>query len=129
MSRPLPVWLVATAALAVALAIWVIAVPVAGIELRAGTPPQTIGVASVAVTTLVVTLAAWGVRALLRRRRPVAWWLTCAIVLLVSLLGPLGASSAGAVAALMSLHLAVGAVLALGLDPRRSRHQVTARVP
>ncbi|KQY46604.1 DUF6069 family protein [Cellulomonas sp. Root137] len=129
MSRPLPVWLVATAALAVALAIWVIAVPVAGIELRAGTPPQTIGVASVAVTTLVVTLAAWAVRALLRRRTPVAWWLTCAIVLLISLLGPLGASSRAAVGTLLALHLAVGAVLALGLDPRRSRQRLPARVP
>ena len=128
MSRPLPVWLVGAAALAVALALWVIAVPVAGVELRAGTPPQSIGIASVVVTTLVVTLAAWGVRTLLRRRTPVAWWLTCGIVLLVSLLGPLGATSPAATGTLLALHLGVGAVLALGLDPRRARDRAPAPV-
>jgi hypothetical protein len=125
MSRPIPVWLVAVTATALAVAIWALAVPVAGIDLEAGRPAQTIGVAAVVATTLVVTLGAWGVRVLLRRRTPVAWWLTCGVVLLVSLLGPLGASSAAAMGTLLALHLTVGTVLAVGLDPRRAR----ARTP
>ena len=127
MSRPIPVWLVGVTALALALAIWVLAVPVAGVDLTAGSPPQTIGAAAVVATTVVATLGAWGVRALLRRRTPVAWWLTCGLVLLVSLLGPLGATSPAAVGTLVALHLTVGTVLAVGLDPRRAR--VPAPVP
>ncbi|WP_315096273.1 DUF6069 family protein [uncultured Cellulomonas sp.] len=127
MSRPIPVWLVALTATVLALAVWVLAVPVAGIELVAGTPVQTIGAASVVVATLVVTLGAWAVRTLLRRRRPAAWWLTCAVVLAVSLLGPLGAATPAAVGTLLALHLTVGAVVAVGMDPRRAR--VRRRVP
>lgn len=121
MSRPIPVWLVGLTALVLAVAIWVLAVPVAGVDLAAGRPPQTIGVAAVVATALVATLGAWGVRALVRRRTPVAWWLTCGIVLLVSLLGPLGATSPAAMGTLLALHLTVGTILAVGLDPRRAR--------
>ncbi|WP_456787729.1 DUF6069 family protein [Cellulomonas sp. P5_C5] len=121
MSRPVPVWLVAVTATALALAVWVLAVPVGGVDLAAGTPPQTVGAVSVVVATLVVTLGAWGVRTILRRRAPVAWWLTCGIVLAVSLLGPLGGTSPAAVGTLVALHLAVGATVAVGLDPRRAR--------
>ena len=64
---------------------------------------------------------AWGVRTLLRRRPPVAWWLTCGVVLAVSLLGPLGGTSPAAVGTLVALHLVVGATVAVGLDPRRAR--------
>ena len=120
MSRPVPVWLVAVTATVLALAVWVLAVPVGGVDLSAGTPPQQVGAVAVVVTTLVVTLAAWGVRALLRRRSPLAWWLTCGIVLAVSLLGPLGGTSAAAVGTLVTLHLVVGTVVTVGLDPRRA---------
>ncbi|KQR17620.1 DUF6069 family protein [Cellulomonas sp. Leaf334] len=120
MSRPVPVWLVAVAATALALAVWVLAVPVAGVDLAAGTPARTVGAVSVVVTTLVVTLAAWGVRTLLRRRTPVAWWLTCGVVLAVSLLGALGGTSPAAVGTLVALHLVVGLTVAAGLDPRRA---------
>ena len=41
MNRPVPVWLVAVTATALALAVWVLAVPVAGVDLEAGAPPQT----------------------------------------------------------------------------------------
>jgi hypothetical protein len=126
MSRPIPVWLVAGTATILALAIWVLAVPVAGVDLEAGTPAQTVGAASVVVATLVVTLGAWGVRALVKNRTPVAWWLTCGIVLLVSLLGPLGATSAGAFGTLLALHLVVGGVVAVGLDPRHARVRTPA---
>ena len=121
MARPIPVWLVAVTATVLALVIWGLAVPVAGVDLEAGTPTQTIGAPAVVLTVLVVTLGAWGVRTLLRRRTAVAWWLTCGIVLLVSLLGPLGATSAAARATLLTLHLVVGTVIAVGLDPRRAR--------
>ncbi|MBO3102414.1 DUF6069 family protein [Cellulomonas fengjieae] len=125
MSRPVPVWLVAVAASALALAIWVLAVPVAGVDLVAGAPAQTVGAVSVLVATLAVTLAAWAVRTVLRRRSPTAWWLTCTIVLVISMLGPLGGASPAAVATLAALHVGVGAVVAVGLDPRRVR----ARTP
>lgn len=121
MNRPVPVWLVAVTATALALAVWVVAVPVAGVDLAAGAPPQTVGAASVVVTSLVVTLGAWGVRTLLRRRPPVVWWLTCGAVLAVSLLGPLGGTSPVAVGTLVALHLVVGSTVAVGLDPRRAR--------
>jgi purine-cytosine permease-like protein len=126
MSRPIPVWLVAVTATALALAIWVLAVPVAGLDLVAGTPPQTVGAVSVVVATLVVTLAAWGVRTLLRRRSTAAWWLTCTIVLALSLLGPLGGASPAATGTLAAMHLGVGAVIAVGLDPRRARVRTPA---
>lgn len=126
MSRPVPLWLVAVTATALALVIWVLAVPVAGVDLEAGSPAQTIGAASVVFTTLVAAGAAWGVGALLRRRTPVAWWVTCGIVLLVSLLGPLGGTSPAAVATLVVLHLAVGTVLAVGLEPRRAHPRTPA---
>ncbi|GEK22041.1 DUF6069 family protein [Cellulomonas xylanilytica] len=127
MNRPVPVWLVAVAATALALAVWVLAVPVAGVDLEAGTPPQAVEAVAVAVTTLVVTLAAWGVRTVLRRRAPVAWWVICAVVLVVSLLGPLGGTSPAAVGTLVALHLVVGTTVAVGLDPRRTR--ATTAVP
>lgn len=126
MSRPIPVWLVAVTATVLALAIWVLAVPVAGVDLVAGTPAQTVGAVSVVVATVVATLAAWAARALLRRRSPAVWYLTCTIVLAVSLLGPLGGASPAAVATLSAMHLVVGAVLALGLDPRRARVRTPA---
>ena len=124
MSRPVPVWLVAGTATVLALAVWVLAVPVAGVDLVAGTPAQTVGAASVALMAVVATLAAWGVRTVLRRRPPVVWWSTCVIVLLVSLLGPLGGASPAAVATLVTLHVVVGTTIAVGLDPRRARAQV-----
>ena len=127
MSRPVPVWLVAVTATVLALAVWVLAVPVAGVDLSAGTPPQQVGAVPVVVATLVATLAAWGVRTLLRGRTPVLWWLTCGVVLAISLLGPLGGTSAAAVATLAALHLVVGATVAVGLNPRRT--QVRGAVP
>ncbi|WP_456825684.1 DUF6069 family protein [Cellulomonas sp. P5_E12] len=121
MSRPIPVWLVAVTATALAVAIWVLAVPVAGVDLEAGQPPLTVGPASVVVVALVATLGGWAVRTWLKNRTPVAWWLTCGIVLLVSLLGPLGATTPAARGTLLTLHLVVGTVIAVGLDPRRVR--------
>lgn len=91
-------------------------------EVRSATGTQTVGVIAAVVAALVVGYAAWGVRALLGRllsRRADggerAWLVTCGVVLLVSLLGPLGAVTPAAVVLLAVEHLAVGATLALGL--------------
>ena len=121
MSRPIPVWLVATTATALAVAIWVLAVPVAGVELEAGQPALTVGLASIIAVAVAATLGGWAVRTWLKIRTPVAWWLTCGIVLLVSLLGPLGGTSPAARGTLLTLHLVVGTVITVGLDPRRAR--------
>ena len=79
---------------------------------------QTVGVVAAVVVTLVVGYVGWGVRALLGRLRSGgrrAWLVTCGVVLLVSLLGPLGAVTPGAVALLVVEHLTVGATLTLAL--------------
>ena len=57
MSRLIPVWLVGLTALVLAVAIWVLAVPVAGVDLGGGQPTQTVGVAAVVATTLVAPSA------------------------------------------------------------------------
>ncbi|MBD8078726.1 hypothetical protein IF651_06610 [Cellulosimicrobium arenosum] len=92
----------------------------AGVDVvaRTGTGTQDVGIVSVVVAALVVGYAGWGVRALLGllpSGGERAWLVTCAVVLLVSLLGPLGGVDAGAVGVLLSLHIGVGAALALGL--------------
>ncbi|MFF2267778.1 DUF6069 family protein [Cellulosimicrobium cellulans] len=121
--RRVPRWSVPLVAAVVAAAV-LLAGTALGVdpEVRTATGTQTVGVVAAAVTALVVGYAAWGVRALLGRlasRRPRrgerAWLVTCAVVLLVSLLGPLGAVTPAAVVLLAVEHLAVGLTLALAL--------------
>lgn len=117
--RRLPRRVVPLAAALAAAVVWA-AGTATGVELaaRSGTTTQDVGLGSVVVVALVVGYAGWGVRALLDRTRSGgerAWLVTCAVVLAVSLLGPLGAVSPGAGAVLATEHLAVGAVVALGL--------------
>ncbi|UKJ62652.1 hypothetical protein H1Q78_12910 [Cellulosimicrobium cellulans] len=121
--RRVPRWSVPLAAAVVAAVVLLVGTAL-GVdpEVRTATGTQTVGVVAAAVTGLVVGFAAWGVRALLGRlsaRRPrrgeLAWLVTCGVVLLVSLLGPLGATTPAAVALLAVEHLAVGATLALTL--------------
>lgn len=121
--RRVPRWSVPLVAAAVSVAVLLVGTAL-GVDpaVRAATGTQTVGLAAVIVATLVVGYAGWGVRALLGRllsRRPRggegAWLVTCGVVLLVSLLGPLGGVTPGAVALLVVEHVAVGAVLALGL--------------
>ena len=131
--RPVPVWSVVLVASAASLLVWGLAVPLAGVDLVVpdpqGSPGVTIGPALIVATAALATLAAWPVRAHLRLRagarsatgRPVGWWATCALVLVVSLAGPAGAGSAAAVVVLVLLHVVVGAVVVVGLDPRRTR--------
>ncbi|WP_435737290.1 DUF6069 family protein [Cellulosimicrobium sp. PMB13] len=121
--RRVPRWSVPLAAAVVAAAVWLVGTA-AGVDVgaRSGAATQEVGLGAVVVVTLVVGCAGWGVRALLGRLRAStpgrgerAWLVTCAVVLLISLLGPLGGASAGAVVVLLAEHLAVGAVVALGL--------------
>ncbi|MFR9779146.1 DUF6069 family protein [Micromonospora sp. MS34] len=105
------------AATAATLVVWIVAVPLAGVDLvaRTGGAEQTVTPVAVGVATLVVSLAGWGLLALLERftaRARAAWTVVALMVLLVSLLGPLGGGvGAAATLTLVGMHLAAGAVL------------------
>ncbi|WP_431914690.1 DUF6069 family protein [Nonomuraea jabiensis] len=109
---------------AAALAVWALAVPLAGAALtvRTGGGTQTIGPVSVIVASLAAGLAGWALLAILERRaaRPGRVWTIIALVVLVlSLSGPLtSAVGLAATLVLVLLHLAVGAVLVAGLARR-----------
>ncbi|MEU8071375.1 DUF6069 family protein [Micromonospora sp. NPDC048169] len=106
---------------AAALLGWVVAVPVAGVELiaRSGSTDQRVTPVAVVVSTLLAGLAGWALLAVLERltgRARSAWTVVAVLVLLVSLLGPLGGGVGGAAKlTLVALHLVVGAVLITGL--------------
>ncbi|WP_431877740.1 DUF6069 family protein [Micromonospora marina] len=113
--------LTVVAAAAVTLLGWVVAVPVAGVELaaRTGSAEQRVTPVAVVVSTLLAGLAGWALLALLERltaRARTVWTVVAALVLLVSLLGPLGGGAGSAAAlTLVALHLVAGAVLITGL--------------
>lgn len=117
--------LTVAAALGAAVLGWALLGPVAGLDLTVtvGDGQQRLGAAAVIVATLVVGLAGWGLRALLDRltaRARTVWTVIAAIVLAVSLLGPVGSAvGGGTVAALIGLHLLVGLVLLFGLRATR----------
>ncbi|MCP2342844.1 DUF6069 family protein [Actinomadura rupiterrae] len=110
-----------------ALAIWIIAVPVAGHDLtvRMGGGTRDVGAVAVVLASLLAGLAAWGLLAVLRRRTARGnrvWAITAMVVLGVSLAGPTNSGAGTATALiLMLLHFTVGVtlVLGLGLDRRR----------
>ncbi|WP_426593579.1 DUF6069 family protein [Cellulomonas sp. McL0617] len=118
-ARRVPVWSVVVAAPLIALVVWVLADPVAGVALAAGDPPVDIGPAAVAIVSVLAALAAWGVRSLFFRQRRTGWFVVCGAVLVVSLLGPLGAGSGAAALWLALMHVAVAAVVVPGLAPGR----------
>jgi hypothetical protein len=103
-------------------------VPLTGLDLVVRTgETRMVGGASVAVTSLVVALAALTTAAVLRRHatRPRRAFLgTSAAVLLLSLLGPLGATSTAGTLGLTLLHLVVATAvvpLVAGRLPARRR--------
>ncbi|TDE51527.1 hypothetical protein E1295_18155 [Nonomuraea mesophila] len=118
--RPLTV----VGASAAALAAWVLAVPVAGIELtaRMGAGVDQVGPAAVVVASLLAGLAGWALLAVLERftaRGGRIWTVVALTVLGLSLLGPLGSAvGTAATVVLLLLHLVVGAVLVPGLARR-----------
>jgi hypothetical protein len=117
--------LTVVAASTAALLGWAIAGPGLDLELavRQGAGVTTIDAGSVLAASLLAGLAAWGLTALAERlttqARP-AWLATAGIVLALSLAGPLlGGLTVAATVALVLMHLVVGAILMVGLVPRR----------
>jgi heme A synthase len=99
-----------------ALVVWAVADPLAGVNLQVGSgaAAQHVGPVMVGVISLLVSLAALGLLAVLERvtRRPRTVWLAVALfVLVLSLTGPLGAATTAATLSLAAMHLAVAAVL------------------
>ncbi len=118
-------WPVAVTAAGAAAGVWVLATQVAGADLavRAGSGTQQVGLVSVVVTSLVVSVAGSALLRLLQRRTPrgtAIWTAIAASVWVVSFTGPLGARSAAAGLWLVALHLVVGAVVLFGLRSRRA---------
>ena len=119
---------VAGATLAATL-VWVVAVPLLGghllVRFGAGAP-QTVGIGFVVGATLVASLCAWGLLALLERRTSRArtiWTGVAGAVLLVSLSLPLTAGIAPSTkAALALMHVAVATVLIPSLRRSSSAH-------
>ena len=104
-----------------ALVLWVVETRLIGVDLavRTGDVVQPVTGGSVVATALVAglaaTLSAWLLTRLAPRRCRTVWTILASAVLLVSLLGPLGATSLAAVVSLVALHLLVGLALLLGL--------------
>lgn len=110
------------AAVVAAVAIWVIAVPVFGLELVAPpgpdeTAPQAVPFGAVVMASLVASLAGWALLAVLERflsRARTVWTVVASIVMVLSLAGPLLGDAGVPVACRITLalmHVAVGAVL------------------
>ncbi len=117
-------WPVAATAAGLAALGWLLASPVAGIDLtvRSGSGEQQVNLISVVVTAIVVAAAGAGLLRVLERRtsRALRLWTRIAVGLWVlSFAGPLGATSLAAGLALGGLHLIVGTVVVVGL---RRRH-------
>jgi hypothetical protein len=113
-SRPLAV----AAATAAVLAVWAIASQVAGLDVRlsVGARPEHVAAVTAAVVTALAGLAGWAVLALLERVAPLrsrrTWIVLAAVVLAVSLAGPLDAGTTTATKiAPACLHLAAAGVL------------------
>jgi len=118
------------AATAATFVIWLIAHPVAGIELdmgkEANDPSRTIGAVSVVTVTAIAGLIGWASLEIFERltARARTRWTACALLaLFISFLGPLGAVTTSAAIALLSMHLAAGAILILGLRSTTSCHE------
>lgn len=113
--------LAVASAMVAALIVWLIAKPLLGITLTismSGTnQTMTIGWVSVLVVSLLASLAAWGLLAMLERFTPRArtvWTAIAAAALLLSFAGPLLATSNASVGAKVTLslmHITVAAVL------------------
>ena len=106
-------------AAAAALALWIVAVPLAGVDLEAGQGDgaQQVQPFMVVAGPLLAGFAGWALLAVLERRTSRAgriWTVTAAAVLAVSMLGPLGGAGAASKLVLLGMHLVVAAVLIPG---------------
>jgi hypothetical protein len=113
-------------AVVAAVLVWAVAGPIAGADLtvKSGGGTQQVNGIDVALAALVASLLAWALRALLdkltRRPGPV-WTVSATIALLLSVVGPLSATHAGAMAVLALLHLLVAGILIVGLSRPATR--------
>lgn len=111
------------AAVLAALMVWLVAVPVAGLDLlvRPGAAAAyQVGIGSVAIVSMLAALLGWGLLSLLERLVPAhactVWTVVAGVVLVLSLAGPLTGGTTAAVTVTLSLmHVAVGAALIVGL--------------
>lgn len=125
-------------ALTAALLVWLVTVPSVGVELVVAVPAglaaesmagrDVVGPGQVAIVATGVGVLAWVFVAVLERitRHAPVVWLSCALpTLILSLAGPLTATTAAAMVCLAGMHLAVAVVLIPGLalipDARRER--------
>ena len=112
-------------ALVFAVAVWWVSTHLLHIDLavRSGDRFQNVGLASVLAVSLGSGLVGWLVAALLCRLAPhrasIAWPVVATVVLLLSLLGPVGGATPAAVTTLALLHVLVGVTLVVGLRPGR----------
>lgn len=121
--RRLPRWAVPLLAMVGGLIVWMtgVALGVGDVIVDTGGAMQQVSAVSVAVAGLIAGLAGWGVRALIgklagnARRGQVIWLVLSGLVLLISLMGVMGATTPGAMLVLLSEHVAVGLVVMLGL--------------
>ncbi len=108
---------VAAASLA-ALVVWVVAVPIGGVDLLvrpSGGAATAVGAGAVVSVSLLAGLLGWALLAMLERRIARArtiWTGSALVVLLLSLAGPLTAGTTPLVKAVLALmHLTIAAVL------------------
>ena len=121
-----PAALAVAGGVAAATAGWLVAVPLLGVDLRAGAPgaDRPVGVAAVVGAAAAAGLLGWALLAVLVRgvaRATTVWRAVALVVLLLSIGGPvaMGAGTASVVV-LLALHVAVAAVL-VPLLPRAVR--------
>lgn len=122
--------LVVAAAAVAALGAWSFWTQVAGVDLivHRGDSTQPVGAAAVAVTVLVMAGLGVGLLRLLEARAANGlrtWTIVATALSVVSLMGPLGATSVVAGVALATLHAFTATVLVLGLRQSR-RHEQSA---
>jgi hypothetical protein len=117
--------LTALAAVVAAAAVWVLAVPLFGLNLVGRSAPgstdlQPIGLPAVVAASAIASLAAWVLLVLLERRsrRPARTWrIIAAVVLVVSYGGPLLGTGVplGSRLTLAAMHTVVALILFMGL--------------
>ena len=117
-------------AAAATLAVWAVAVPLAGVDLRVHLGAGSIvhvSPVTVAIVSILAGLAAWGLLAALERftaRAQAVWTAIALVTLVLSVAGPLtGGVTPAAKAALAAMHLAAAAVLIPVLTGRVARHE------
>jgi FtsH-binding integral membrane protein len=107
---------VVAAGMAAGLVVWAV-VRLLGVELtvESGSGTTQVDVVDVLLATLVAGLAAWGVFALLLRRRRARWWpFVGSTALAISMLGPSYLADGISAVSLICLHILVGVVLITG---------------